>query len=65
MSLPTWQEPLRQWITRQNRVAILGIGNPLRSDDAAGVLVARRLAESRFVAGICGFLLDPGGVIVY
>jgi hydrogenase 3 maturation protease len=27
------------------RIALLGVGNPLRSDDAAGVLVARVLAE--------------------
>jgi hydrogenase 3 maturation protease len=53
----TWQEPLRQWITRQNRVAIIGIGNPLRSDDAAGVLVARRLADS-------GLLRDLDSVLV-
>ncbi len=46
MSLPTWQEPLRPWIARQNRIAILGIGNPLRSDDAAGVLVVQRMTDS-------------------
>lgn len=31
------------------RIAILGIGNPLRSDDAAGVLVARQLMKFRFI----------------
>jgi hydrogenase 3 maturation protease len=40
------QQAARQ--SRLPRIAILGIGNPLRSDDAAGVLVARRLAPSHF-----------------
>src|SRR5215212_6918110 len=29
------------------RIAVLGVGNPLRSDDAAGVLVARALANCK------------------
>ncbi len=57
MSRPTWPEALRPWIARQNRIAILGIGNPLRSDDAAGVLVARRLADP-------ALLLDLDAVLV-
>ena len=61
MSLPTWQEPLRPWITRQNRVAILGIGNPLRSDDAAGVLVARRLADSPRIRDLESVLVIDAG----
>ena len=61
MSLPTWQELLRQWITRQNRVAILGIGNPLRSDDAVGVLVARRLADSGLIRDLDSVLVMEAG----
>ncbi len=57
MSLPTWQEPLRQLISRQNRIAILGIGNPLRSDDAAGVLAARRLADSGLIRAMDSVLV--------
>jgi hydrogenase 3 maturation protease len=61
MSLPTWQEALRPSITRQNRVAILGIGNPLRSDDAAGVLVARRLADSSHIRDLDSVLVIEAG----
>lgn len=43
------------------RIAILGIGNPLRSDDAAGVLVARRLGMSRHIRGLdCVRVLEAG-----
>jgi hydrogenase 3 maturation protease len=31
--------------TKQPRIAILGVGNQFRSDDAAGVLIARALSE--------------------
>jgi hydrogenase 3 maturation protease len=61
MSLPTWQEPLRQLISRQNRIAILGIGNPLRSDDAAGVLVARRLVDSVLIRDLDSVLVIDAG----
>jgi len=50
MSPGSWQTPLRQWASRQNRlprIAILGIGNSFRADDAAGPLAARRLAKLR------------------
>jgi hydrogenase 3 maturation protease len=57
----TWQESLHQWIARQNRVAILGIGNPLRSDDAAGVLVARRLADSALLRDLDWVLVIEAG----
>jgi hydrogenase 3 maturation protease len=49
-SLPnSWQDCLRQKLKqyrpadRPLRLAVLGVGNELRSDDAAGVLVVRRL----------------------
>ena len=61
MSPRAWQEPLHQWITRQNRVAILGIGNPLRSDDAAGVLVARRLADSSLIRDLESIIVIEAG----
>lgn len=50
MSPSSWQASLRTLLNRQTaetRVAIVGIGNTLRSDDAAGVLVVRALTESR------------------
>ncbi len=46
----TWQASLRQWLSQQlpdSRLAIVGIGNTLRSDDAVGVLAARSIC-SRF-----------------
>lgn len=46
---------------RLPRIAILGIGNTLRSDDAAGVLVARRLRESRLTRGPETVLVLEGG----
>jgi hydrogenase 3 maturation protease len=48
---PTWKTALSQLLQQPTsnsgnlRIAILGVGNEMRSDDAAGVLVARRLAS--------------------
>jgi hydrogenase 3 maturation protease len=55
---------LRKWTAWQNRpprIAILGIGNSLRSDDAAGVLVARRLAQSRLTHDLDSILVIDAG----
>ena len=60
---PTWNTLLQQWIARQNkapRLAILGIGNPLRTDDAAGVQVARGL-QNRFTREIDSTLVIDAG----
>jgi hydrogenase 3 maturation protease len=45
MSTPSWQNWLRQKLASypHPRLAILGIGNELRGDDAAGVIIAREL----------------------
>ena len=45
MSKSSWQNSLRARLAKHPRpkVAILGIGNELRGDDAAGVIVAREL----------------------
>ena len=64
MSPSLWQMSLQQWTVRQNRpprVAVLGIGNSLRSDDAAGVLVARRLAQSRLTRDFDSILVIDAG----
>ena len=48
---PTWKTALSQLLQQPTsnlgnlRIAILGVGNEMRSDDAAGVLVARRLSS--------------------
>lgn len=50
----SWKASLQSLLTHQtadSKIAIVGIGNTFRSDDAAGVLVARALQESRFLAG--------------
>jgi hydrogenase 3 maturation protease len=50
-----WKSPLHQLLNQRRaelgtspRVAVLGVGNPTRSDDAAGVLVARALSQSNW-----------------
>ncbi|HEX6033539.1 MAG TPA: hydrogenase 3 maturation endopeptidase HyCI [Anaerolineales bacterium] len=47
-----WKESLHELLSQRRsepdkspRIAILGVGNPMRSDDAAGVLVARLLLQ--------------------
>ena len=60
----SWKTPLREWAARQNkgsRIAVLGIGNSFRSDDAAGVLVARGLAKSRLRRDPDSFLVIEAG----
>lgn len=44
---PTWKRALRREITSAGKVLVLGIGNPDRGDDGAGVLCARELAAAR------------------
>ncbi|MFT3890991.1 MAG: hydrogenase 3 maturation endopeptidase HyCI [Anaerolineales bacterium] len=56
----SWQASLQSLLNQQkanSKIAIVGIGNALRSDDAAGVLVARSLTTSRL-------LPDPNPVLV-
>ncbi len=43
MSLSSWKNDLKHALRNNPRVALLGIGNELNGDDAAGVLAARRL----------------------
>jgi len=37
---------LRKWLKGVRRIAILGIGNPLRGDDGIGPAIVRKLAKS-------------------
>ena len=60
MSHNSWQASIQRLLNQQtveSRIAVVGIGNTLRSDDAAGILVARALATSRL-------LPDPKPVLV-
>lgn len=43
------------------RIAIIGVGNRLRSDDAAGMLVARELSQHKLAIGDTHLLICEGG----
>src|ERR1041385_2007174 len=64
----TWKTALNlQWnqliaeINTSPRIAIVGIGNPYRSDDAAGILIARELSQREFAADREHFLICEAG----
>ena len=49
---PIWERILKEQLAQRRvetrrilRIAVLGVGNPMRSDDAAGVLAARALSQ--------------------
>lgn len=63
-----WKTSLNQLLERQvnesdipAKVAIVGIGNKLRSDDAAGILVAQKLMQSRCVRHLKHVLVMDAG----
>ena len=43
--IPAWQPYLLHRLEGARRIALLGIGQPLKGDDAAGVIVARSIAH--------------------
>jgi hydrogenase 3 maturation protease len=45
----------------QTKIALMGIGNNLRSDDAAGILVARALIESGLIGDLKHVLVMDAG----
>lgn len=64
----TWQASLHLLLTqltaeldRAPRLAIVGIGNPFRGDDAVGVLIARALAQRDYAADTDRFLVMEAG----
>lgn len=60
----SWQASIQRLLKKPTadwRVAIVGIGNTFRSDDAAGVLVARALLESRFLRALDTVLVMDAG----
>lgn len=65
MTLPSsWQISLRQLLNQRAakpRIAVVGIGNVFRSDDAAGVLVANALKESDFTSSLTNLLIIDAG----
>ncbi|MEM2088063.1 MAG: hydrogenase maturation protease [Thermoproteota archaeon] len=55
------EQALKGWLAGARRLIVLGIGNELRGDDAAGLLVARALKISnseRFKAVECGVSVE-------
>ncbi len=44
--MTTWKHKLKKGITGDGRLVILGVGNPLKGDDAAGLLCAEQLIKS-------------------
>jgi len=60
----SWKASLHQLLNRrtaETRVAIVGIGNTLRSDDAAGVLAVRALMRSRLMPDLKTVLVMDAG----
>jgi hydrogenase 3 maturation protease len=57
-----WQHVLRQEIRRSSRVAIVGVGNVARGDDAAGALAARALLGGRSPLPEKARVIDAGEV---
>ncbi|MEM2929272.1 MAG: hydrogenase maturation protease [Thermoproteota archaeon] len=52
---------LREWLAGAEKLVVLGVGNELRGDDAAGLLVARALKRfngERFEAVECGVSIE-------
>lgn len=63
-SLNSWQASIQRLLKKTSadlRIAILGIGNTFRSDDAAGVLIARALLTSRFIRDLETVLVIEAG----
>lgn len=64
----TWKEALNLLLNQQRaelgkfpRIAVVGVGNPMRSDDAAGVLVARALVQRPCAADTEHILIIEAG----
>ncbi|MCX8183280.1 MAG: hypothetical protein N3F08_02515, partial [Crenarchaeota archaeon] len=55
------EKALKEWLAGAGKLIVLGVGNELRSDDAAGLLVARALVlfnSERFKAVECGVSVE-------
>jgi hydrogenase 3 maturation protease len=42
----SWKEPLSKALRKSRKIAFVGVGQELRGDDAAGVIIVRRLMDS-------------------
>lgn len=51
---------LKNWLKGASRIAVLGVGSELRSDDAAGMMAARELEEFQVLKGPVQFQVFLG-----
>jgi hydrogenase 3 maturation protease len=60
--MESWDRDLRREVRQSARVAVVGVGNVGRGDDAAGALVARTLLAGRASPSRTALVLDAGDV---
>jgi hydrogenase 3 maturation protease len=60
-ALTMTHEPLVEYLRGASLTVVLGVGSELRGDDAAGILVARRLAQSPAARPVIGAGAHEGG----
>ena len=60
--MESWEQLLRKQIRLSARVAVIGVGNVARSDDAAGALVARGLLRGLSPLPKKALVVDAGDV---
>ncbi len=46
------KEELKDWLEGLERLVVMGVGNPLRKDDAVGVYVAKKLVSGKLPANV-------------
>jgi hydrogenase 3 maturation protease len=46
MEQPTWQNQLDEWLKDVRKIVVMGIGNPMRKDDAVGIHVVTNMIGS-------------------
>jgi hydrogenase 3 maturation protease len=60
--MESWDRVLRREVRQSARIAVIGVGNVSRGDDAAGALVARALLAGRASPPKTSLVLDAGDV---
>jgi hydrogenase 3 maturation protease len=60
--MESWDRVLRREVRQSARIAVLGVGNVSRGDDAAGALVAQALLAGRASPPKTALVLDAGDV---
>ena len=62
MTTKTWTSVVRRELRGARRVAVMGIGNPDRGDDGAGLACVRALRKLRLPASRSVRLIEAGPV---